>query len=115
MSNAQSGTRSRSGSKAGTGTPALDARTRAWCLAAAAACVLPLLLQVPATLALVIMAVALVGAALSWRRPLPVVVRMLLATSLVMLVLAVEFDGRFGKIRDKAWLPAAAIAFGKIV
>src|SRR5690606_8927678 len=70
------------------GTPALDQRTRAWCLAAAAACVLPLLLQVPPTLALVIISVAVVGAALSWRRPLPVVVRVLLAGSLVMLVLA---------------------------
>jgi len=92
------------------GTPALDQRTRAWCLAAAAACVLPLLLQVPPTLALVIISVAVVGAALSWRRPLPVVVRVLLAGSLVMLVLAtMQFS--FG--RDTACALLAAMLAAK--
>jgi hypothetical protein len=33
----------------------------------------------------------------------------------VMLVLAVEFEGRFGRIREKAWQPAAAMAFGRVI
>jgi transglutaminase-like putative cysteine protease len=59
--------------------PALDGATRGGCYAAGAACLLPLLMELPRTIALAIAACALVVGALSWRRPLPWWLRMLLA------------------------------------
>ena len=85
---------------------ALDPRTRAWCLAAAAACVLPLLLQLPLLLALGIVAAGAAGTALSWRRPLPAAVRLLLALLLLALVLA---SMRFSFGRDTGCALLAAM------
>ena len=59
--------------------PPLDAATRGVCYAAGAACLLPLLMELPRTIALAIAACAVVVGALSWRRPLPWWLRMLLA------------------------------------
>ena len=59
--------------------PSLDTTTRGWCYAAAAACLLPLLLRLPGTTALAIALCALAVAALSWRKPLPWWLRVLLA------------------------------------
>ena len=64
-------------------TPALDRNARNWTLASAALALLPLLLQLPPLLAGVIAAAALVTAVLSWRKVLPMPVRLLLV--LVML------------------------------
>ena len=68
--------------------PPLDAATRGWCYAAAAACLLPLLLQLPNTNAFAIAACALVVGVLSWRRPLPWWLRMLLALAVFGAVFA---------------------------
>ena len=51
--------------------PLLDRRSRAWTLLAAAACLLPLLLQLPGTIALAIAGVGLLVAVVSWRHPAP--------------------------------------------
>ena len=68
--------------------PVLDPQARAWTLVAAAACLLPLLLQLPGPLAAGLAAVAAVVSALSWRRRLPAALRLLLSVALVALVLA---------------------------
>lgn len=85
---------------------ALDPRTRAWCLAAAAACVAPLLLQLPAMLAFAIAVAGIAGTALSWRRPLPTPARLLLALLLLALVLAAM---RFSMGRDTGCALLAAM------
>ncbi|HEU4814319.1 MAG TPA: DUF3488 and transglutaminase-like domain-containing protein [Xanthomonadaceae bacterium] len=87
-------------------TPQLDARTRAWCLAAAAACVAPLLLQLRPALALAIAIAGIAGTALSWRRPLPTVARLLLALLLLAVVLAAM---RFSFGRDTGCALLAAM------
>jgi len=56
----------------------LDRSSRAWTLACAALALLPLLLQLPPLLAVVIAIAAVLTAALSWRRVLPMPVRLLL-------------------------------------
>ena len=84
----------------------LDPRTRAWCLAAAGACVLPLLLQVPALPAMAIAAIGIGGTALAWRRPVPTALRLLLALALVVLVLAAM---RFSIGRDTGCAMLAAM------
>jgi transglutaminase-like putative cysteine protease len=89
-----------------TTTPALDPQSRAWALLAAGACLLPLLLQLPTTLALGIGVSALLVAALSWRRPLPGWLRLLLALVLVGAVLATS---RFAFGRDTACAMLAAM------
>lgn len=66
---------------------ALDPPSRAWTLAAAAACLLPLLLQLPGGLATALAAVAAAVSGLSWRRRLPAVLRAMLALALVAVVL----------------------------
>lgn len=79
---------------------------RAWALAAAAACLLPLLPQLPRTLAAGTVAVALATALLSRRGPLPGWLRIVLALALVGTVL-VTF--RFGVGRDLACAVLAAM------
>ena len=79
--------------------PMLDARSRAWTLLAAGACLLPLLLQVAGLLAAVLGGVAVLVAAASWRRPLSATLRLLLAVGLIGAVLA---QSRFGFGRDTA-------------
>ncbi|NLA69168.1 MAG: DUF3488 domain-containing transglutaminase family protein [Gammaproteobacteria bacterium] len=66
---------------------------RAWTLAAAAGCLLPLLLQLPGALATGLAAVAAVVSALSWRRRLPRALRLLLSLALVALVFAQSGPG----------------------
>jgi transglutaminase-like putative cysteine protease len=86
--------------------PGLDASARGWTLAATAACLLPLLLQLPWTLGLGIAAAATTVAALSWRRPLPGWLRLLLAIALAGAVLAAA---RFHFGRDTACALLAAM------
>lgn len=76
---------------------ALPPASRGWCLLAAASCLLPLLLQLPGHLATGITIVAACTFALSWRGPLPMVVRVLLAIAVVGAVLAAT---RFSLGRD---------------
>ena len=88
-------------------TPAtLDPQARGWTLAAAAACLLPLLLQLPWTLGLGIATAAVAVATLSWRRPLPGWLRLLLAIALTGAVLAAA---RFHFGRDTACALLAAM------
>lgn len=61
----------------------LDAVPRAHALLAAALALLPLLLQLPSTLAMTTGAIALFVAAASWRRPLPAWLRLLLAVAML--------------------------------
>ena len=57
----------------------LDAGSRLWTLATAALSLLPLLLQLPGMLALGIGVICALTAGLSWRKPLPAALRLLLA------------------------------------
>lgn len=66
----------------------LDAGSRLWTLATAALSLLPLLLQLPGALALGIGITAALTGGLSWRKPLPAALRLLLA----LLVLAGVFS-----------------------
>lgn len=63
--------------------PTLDRNARTWTLASAALALLPLLLQLPTMLATVIAVAALLTAALSWRRVLPMPVRLLLVLGML--------------------------------
>lgn len=65
-------------------TRRLDATPRAHALLAAALALLPLLLQLPSTLATTTGAIALFVAAASWRRPLPAWLRLLLAIAMLV-------------------------------
>ncbi len=87
-------------------TPRLDVRTRGWVLAAAAACLVPLLLQLRPALALAIAITGIAGTALSWRRPLPIVARLLVALLLLAVVLAAM---RFSFGRDTGCALLAAM------
>jgi transglutaminase-like putative cysteine protease len=62
-------------------TEPLPPRMRAWCMAAAMACLLPLLLQVPPLLAVGLAVVATIGTTVS--RPLPVMVRLAMLVTLM--------------------------------
>ncbi|HIE1097819.1 transglutaminaseTgpA domain-containing protein [Stenotrophomonas maltophilia] len=62
---------------------ALDRSTRSWTLACGALALLPLLLQLPSLLAAVIAVAAMLTAALSWRRVLPMPVRLLLVLGML--------------------------------
>lgn len=63
--------------------PTLARNARTWTLASAALALLPLLLQLPPMLATVIALAALLTAALSWRRVLPMPVRLLLVLGML--------------------------------
>ncbi len=72
-----------------TDTPALDGLSRRWTLAATGACLLPLLFQLPAMLAFGIGTTGLLLTGASWRRPLPGLLRAMLALALIAAVLSV--------------------------
>ncbi|RDY66469.1 transglutaminase TgpA family protein [Lysobacter soli] len=84
----------------------LDDRTRRWALWSTGACLLPLLLQLPAQLAGGIAVSAIAIVALSWRRPMPSVPRLLIALALVALVLVLS---RFSVGRDTGCALLAAM------
>lgn len=60
--------------------------TRAWVLLTTTLSLLPLLLQLPGVLAGVIAVAALAVAGLSWRRPLPLLVRLLLVATMLLTI-----------------------------
>lgn len=84
----------------------LDPRSRGWTLLAAAACLLPLLLQLPAALSAGIALAGVAVTALSWRRPLPAWMRVVLALVLLAAVLAAM---RFAIGRDTGCALLAAM------
>ena len=83
----------------------LDRSSRHWALLAAVACVVPLLLQLPATLAWPIAAAGATTTALAWRKPLPPMLRLLLTLLVVGAVLSVS-GLRFGRDTGCALLAA---------
>lgn len=83
----------------------IDDASRLWALAAAGFALLPLLLQLPVGLASVTGAAAVLVSAVSWRKPMPAMLRVLLA----LLVLAAVFSQmglRFGRDTGCALLAA---------
>lgn len=70
--------------------PAMAAPSRHLVLAATAACLLPLLLQLPRALGIGFGAAAVLVAAASWRRPLPAALRLLLGLGAILAVIAVS-------------------------
>jgi transglutaminase-like putative cysteine protease len=86
--------------------PLLDPQSRGWSLAAAGACLLPLLLQLPPRLDIGIAIAAIATTGLAWRRPLPGWLRLLLAVAVVGVVLAMS---RFAFGRDTGCALLAAM------
>ena len=85
--------------------PALDSGSRRWTIAAAAACLLPLLLQLPSTLSLLIGGTAVAVAALSWRTPLHGLLRLLMTLGLLTAVVSLSGQ-HFGRDTGCAILAA---------
>jgi transglutaminase-like putative cysteine protease len=83
----------------------LDRTSRHWALLAAVACVVPLLLQLPANLAWPIAAAGVATTALAWWKPLPAGLRLLLTLLVVGAVLGVA-GLRFGRDTGCALLAA---------
>jgi len=67
-------------------SPALSSRSRAWLAASTGLCLLPLLLQLPAMLAVVFAASALLTIALAWRNATPAPLRLLLLLAMLAAV-----------------------------
>src|SRR6476659_4970383 len=84
---------------------ALDEESRHWALVVAGVCLLPLLLQLPGPTALAIAATAVVMVALSRRKPLSLVVRVVLASAIVVAVVA-QFNFDIGRDTGCALLGA---------
>ncbi|MFC6839146.1 transglutaminaseTgpA domain-containing protein [Xanthomonas theicola] len=86
-------------------SPALNASSRHWALAAGMLALLPLLLQLPATLALVFaLAAVLIGASSAWR-PLPAALRLLLVAAMLAAIYW-QVGMRFGRDTGCAMLAA---------
>ncbi len=83
----------------------LDPSSRAWTLAAAWACLLPLLLQLPGLLGALVGAVAAGVGVVSWRRTIPGAARLLLALAMLAVVLAMS-DFHIGRDTGTAVLAA---------
>lgn len=86
--------------------PGIDDHSRAWALVATAACLLPLLLQLPRRTALVIAVVGALAAGLAWQRRVPGALRLLLAVGLIGFVL---LQTRFAFGRDTGCALLAAM------
>ena len=86
-------------------SPQLDASSRRWSLAAAGACLLPLLLQLPGNVAGPVGGLGILAVLLSWRTRLPAWPRPLLALALLGLVL-VNYNFHLGRDTGCALLAA---------
>lgn len=86
-------------------TPVPDRASRLWTLASTALCLLALLLQLPPALALGLAGVGCALALVSWWRPMPAVLRVLLALSMLAAVLYAT-GMRFGRDTGCALLAA---------
>ena len=83
----------------------IDAGSRAWTLVTGALALLPLLLQLPATLAFGIGLTGALTAALSWRKPMPAWLRFGLAVAVIAAVFS-QMGLRFGRDTGCALLAA---------
>ena len=88
-----------------TPSPALDRRSRIWCLAAAFACALPLSLLIPHWLAATLVAASVTSIVLAWNRPAPSALRFLLTIALVGLVFS-AYSFKLGRDTASALLLA---------
>ncbi len=86
-------------------SPVLDAHSRAWVLLASAACLLPLLLQLPPQLAVGVAIAGVVIAAASWSRRIPAWLRLSLSLAIVGIVIA-QMNFRLGRDTGCALLAA---------
>jgi protein-glutamine gamma-glutamyltransferase len=86
-------------------SPAIDAASRAWSLAATVACVLPLLLQLPSRIAFGVGIVGLISGVVSWRVRIPVWLRLTLSLALVAIVMT-SMGMRIGRDTGCALLAA---------
>jgi len=68
-------------------SPDLDPRSRLWALASAGFGLLPLLLQLPGSIAIAVGSVGLLSAGIAWRRPIPLLLRLVLALTALGAVL----------------------------
>lgn len=84
----------------------LDQASRHWAFAAGGASLVPMLLQLPGTIAITVAACAVAVAALAWRQPAHGLIRVLLALSLVGTVLVLT---RFSLGRDTGCALLAAM------
>ncbi|KAB8198317.1 DUF3488 domain-containing protein [Lysobacter maris] len=87
----------------------IDDASRVAVLATAALCLLPLLLQMPAGLAVLVAVTAIVMAAVSWRRPMPGPLRLLLVLALIGTVMTMT-SFSFGRDTGCALLAAMIAA-----
>lgn len=85
---------------------ALDPRSRGWALAAAFACLVPMLPELPLPLAVAVVVTFLITSVLGWRRPLPSILRAVLALAVVGIVLSTM---RFSFGRDTGCALLAAM------
>ncbi len=69
-------------------SPPLDRNNRLWCLAAMLACSLSLLRLIPGWLAIALLVAQFASVAITWRRPAPAVLRLLLTAGIIGLVLS---------------------------
>ncbi|MGO1068359.1 transglutaminase TgpA family protein [Lysobacter sp. CA199] len=86
--------------------PPLEPGARRWALLAGASCLLPLLLQLPPQIAAAIAAAGIGVGLLSWRKPLPALLRLLMVIALVGAVLLMT---RFAIGRDTGCALLAAM------
>jgi transglutaminase-like putative cysteine protease len=82
--------------KPGRSSPALDRQSRAWVSAAAGTALLPLLLQLPWMLAATTGVAAVLTAWIAWSRPVPALLRLVLAAAMLLAVFWV-MGSRFGR------------------
>ena len=85
--------------------PTLDPPTRGWVLLSAALALLPLLLQLPAPLAIGYAISAVIVAALSWHRPVPMPLRLLLVAAMLLAIFW-QMGARPGRVSGCALLAA---------
>ncbi|MGH8025152.1 MAG: transglutaminase TgpA family protein [Pseudoxanthomonas sp.] len=83
----------------------IDNGSRLWTLATATLALLPLLLQIPGALASAIAVAAVLVTALSWRKPMPALLRLLLAVFVLAAVFS-QMGFRFGRDTGCALLAA---------
>ena len=69
-------------------SPPLDRNNRLWCLAAMLACSLSLLRLIPGWLAIALLLTQFACVAITWRRPAPAVLRLMLTAGIIGLVLS---------------------------
>ena len=92
-----------------TPSPTIDARSKAWSLAAAFACALPLLRLLPTSLAGGLLGLSVLTILAAWRKPLHALVRLLLTGAFLLLVM-LAYRFALGRDSGSALLLAMLLA-----